>query len=772
MSVVINPIPAAPSASNNGEICEGEDAILTGGTVSGASYSWYSDSTLMSLISTDRVHTIYGLDTTTTYWLTVTVDGCTSEATATTVEVIPTPAAPDVPADFAVCEGDAITFTTSTLADDYYWSGPGGFSSMVRNPSVTTDADATHGGMYTLYVVIDGCVSDTANFIVTVNPAPAKPVLSSNSEICDGEDLVVSTTSVADSFVYIRPDGFEIGTTDTILTFTSTDLSYMSGDWRVVAYSVEGCASDTSDAEAVVIKPIPAAPSATNDGPICEGEDVHLFAGTVVGGTYNWYSDSILTTLESTDQNPTVFGLDSTTTYWVTVTVDGCTSEAASTTVVVIPTPATPTPTNNGPVCEGDTLFLFAGVTADSYEWTGPGGFTSTSRNPGAITPVTLAHAGDYYLTITIDGCTSDAGVTTVTVLPKPTAPVIFSNSPVCEGDSIILSTNGGFATYQWTLPSMATVITTDSFLIISPATGTDAGMYSVTVTNAAGCTSDPSTPIEVEVYEVPLDAAYAGEDFTVCPDAVGVTLAANPVVGGGVWTTPTDAVIVNPTLASTIVTNLEAGRSYIFIWTIGNGPCANTSTDTVVVTIAQDPIANRDSFRLNDREILNDEWILGDDSLWGYDPSDQVEITVIEGTYNGSLTFNFDNSFDYDPDEGFFGLDSFMYEICLEECPDLCDTAWVYITVDPFKYFPDIITPNDDGANDFFEILGLENCPNNRLTIFNRWGDEVYDKENYDNTWDGTYEGKPLPDGTYFYIFQNTDNGEIVHKGYITLYR
>ncbi|RED26821.1 putative repeat protein (TIGR01451 family)/gliding motility-associated-like protein [Flavobacterium cutihirudinis] len=68
--------------------------------------------------------------------------------------------------------------------------------------------------------------------------------------------------------------------------------------------------------------------------------------------------------------------------------------------------------------------------------------------------------------------------------------------------------------------------------------------------------------------------------------------------------------------------------------------------------------------------------------------------------------------------------------------------------------------SPNDDGQNDTFYIDCITQYPNNKLEIFNRWGNIVYYKQGYDNTWDGKAEGsaKTLPEGTYFYILDLGD--------------
>ena len=83
---------------------------------------------------------------------------------------------------------------------------------------------------------------------------------------------------------------------------------------------------------------------------------------------------------------------------------------------------------------------------------------------------------------------------------------------------------------------------------------------------------------------------------------------------------------------------------------------------------------------------------------------------------------------------------------------------------------FPNVITPNGDGKNDTFKIPGIELYAENTLSIFNRWGNEVYFKTNYNNDWSG--EG--LNEGTYFYLLKVklADGIDQAFTGYITLLR
>jgi gliding motility-associated-like protein len=159
---------------------------------------------------------------------------------------------------------------------------------------------------------------------------------------------------------------------------------------------------------------------------------------------------------------------------------------------------------------------------------------------------------------------------------------------------------------------------------------------------------------------------------------------------------------------------------------------------------------------------------VLANDSLskWNGAP---VEVELVTQPAYGYAIVNSDNSVQYKPnDADCQKRDSFYYAIHSEMGSD---TAKVVIDVlcDEVVIFSGF-SPNDDGYNDFFEIVGLEKYPKNKLKIFNRFGNQVYDAEPYKNDWNGKLDGKVLIDGTYFYILE-LGNG-IQKSGYIQIHR
>jgi gliding motility-associated-like protein len=78
--------------------------------------------------------------------------------------------------------------------------------------------------------------------------------------------------------------------------------------------------------------------------------------------------------------------------------------------------------------------------------------------------------------------------------------------------------------------------------------------------------------------------------------------------------------------------------------------------------------------------------------------------------------------------------------------------------------------SPNGDGINDNFTIVGLDKYAKSNLLVFNRFGNQVMEAQNYKNDWGGTFDGKPLPDGTYFWMLELGGGKSL--SGYVQIHR
>ena len=262
-----------------------------------------------------------------------------------------------------------------------------------------------------------------------------------------------------------------------------------------------------------------------------------------------------------------------------------CTTSSVSQWVVtesVEYTPPTATVSSNSPVCVGATLTLTGGPgSMTSYSWSGPNSYTSGSQSPTVSASATTAMAGNYTITVTnSNGCTGTAQ-TTVTVNSDPAA-TASSNSPLCSGQTLNLTSGGGTG-YSWSGPNGFTSSTQNpSIAGVTPAAS---GTYTVTVTAASGCTLTAQTTVTVNTN--PVTASSNG------PLCSGQTL--NLTSGGGTgysWSGPNSfaSSTQNPSIAGATP---AASGTYTVTVTTTDG-CISTAQTTVAVI--SNPIATASS--------------------------------------------------------------------------------------------------------------------------------------------------------------------------------
>ena len=146
-----------------------------------------------------------------------------------------------------------------------------------------------------------------------------------------------------------------------------------------------------------------------------------------------------------------------------------------------------------------------------------------------------------------------------------------------------------------------------------------------------------------------------------------------------------------------------------------------------------------------------------------------KINVGLVSTPKNGEVIINEDYTLTYLPKSNICEEeDTFSYFIANESS---LDTAMVYIQIlcEPLTiltgFSPDKIK---EGKQETFTILGVENYPDNQLSIFDKWGQEVYNKKGYKNEWDGTVDDKMVSTGTYYYIF--ADGTGKVYSGYLNI--
>ena len=413
--------------------------------------------------------------------------------------------------------------------------------------------------------------TDYSNVIgnTTANP------LFTNSAV---NDYTISST-LSPAYNTANTDGGNAPTND-INSINRTTLEmgcYSFGSAPVLRWS---CANPTNLASI-----------AGNATSICPGGSVTLTAAPSSGYTYSWSSSPVgfTSTAQTVVVSPTV-----TTVYQVSINNGSCgVYGIASYTVTVNPAPTTPTITANGPTtfCTGGSVTLTSSV-ATSYLW-------STGATTQAITVNT---SGTYSVVVSnASGCTAGSTATTVTVNPNPSTPVVTASGPVsfCSGGTVTLSSSSA-TNNVW-----STGATTQSIVVST------SGTYSVTVSNASGCTA-ASAATTVTVNPNPaIPTVAANGPLTFCAgDSVVLTSSST---SNNSWNTgdTTQSITVN-----------DSGTYFVTVVN-GNGCQAQSAIDSVTVnplpnvpTVAlsgPSTFCSGDSVVLTSSAAFNNTWSTGD---------------------------------------------------------------------------------------------------------------------------------------------------------------
>ena len=374
-----------------------------------------------------------------------------------------------------LCEGESLSFSVKDVPKnaEFSWSGPNGFSSVADSPIVDNVLN-TNSGTYSLTVTVNGIVLPTAETEVVVNEIKRTEI---SESIHQGETFLFNGQQLSVSGTY----------QDTLTSASSGCDSIVTLDLTVVDY------------DPIII---------TNNSPLCEGQTLLLIVKNAPeNAAFSWTGPN---GFSSNEDAPTVGDMSTTNsgTYSLTVTVNGIVLPIAETEVIINEiqhTEITDTIhqgemflfngqqlsasgtyqntlfsatsgcdsivtldltvvdydpiiiTNNGPLCEGESLsFNVKNAPKNaSFSWTGPNGFSSNDENP-TVDDVMEANSGTYSLTVTVNGFvlpTAETDVVVNKILHTEIADTILQGETfLFNGQQISVS-----GTYQDTLVSSAT---------------------------------------------------------------------------------------------------------------------------------------------------------------------------------------------------------------------------------------------------------------------------------------------------------------------------
>lgn len=457
-------------------------------------------------------------------------------------------------------------------------------------------------------------------------------------------------------------------------------------------------------------------------------------------------------------------------------------------------------------VCNGGTLNL--NVTVDSidanttYAWTGPNGFSSTLQNP-SIPNMGAAQSGEYSVVVTIGDCYTDPITATVNALNPTVLPTV--NSPVCAGSTIDFVTAAVQVSpatiFTWTGPNGFTG--NGQLLSIPNATTEMNGTYTV-VANDAGCLSQPAS-VELMVSGIEAQASPPQE---VCAGAMSASVSVSAQDGiapytylwssgeidslltevgnGSYQVTVTDAANCTATAAATVTVfppfetsitgkfdfcegktaQLEAGDFAAYLWsneatsatinpdTAGvytvtvtdNNGCTGIATQTVIQNPNPTPSIEGNLFIL---------------------PNSLTELNA----GNNFVSYVWSNG-DITPsiNVGTKG----EYSVTVTDSNTCTGTASANV-IQVVAIIPTAFSPNNDSVNDELRIVSNNSFINQiKWSIFNRWGEKVFETNDITEAWDGTHKGQEVPNGVYAYYAEVTFINEQaqIYQGNVTVVR
>ncbi|HNG06377.1 MAG TPA: gliding motility-associated C-terminal domain-containing protein [Saprospiraceae bacterium] len=362
----------------------------------------------------------------------------------------------------------------------------------------------------------------------------------------------------------------------------------------------------------------------------------------------------------------------------------------------------------------------------------------------------------------------------------------------ICTGKELILNAVNnipvpGNIIYTWTGPNNLvykdTISSAGPFSLIIPNVSTaDKGFYTLTLLTEKGCTDEQKIYVNIGNNLTP--PVLSAENAVLCKGEP-LVLQATPFGGQNisyVWykkNADGSLTVIDSTSWPTLIiseTNVQNNTEYLV--KVDADGCQSTLSNVYLTVLVESGIdANDDLFKLEHNPGTKQFDVLANDITKG-------NIVVKFSNIPSNLTVNSIDkgliTIDFPADaQGSYNID---YTVCSELCPELCESATLSILVDKDSiidepsdticdFIPNVFTPNSDGNNDAFFIPCLETYKINSFSVFNRWGNAVYEKENYANDWKGTYRNNPLPAGTYYYVLTIPELKKNI-TGFITIIR
>ena len=485
---------------------------------------------------------------------------------------------------------------------------------------------------------------------------------------------------------------------------------------------------------------VPSDPVITTSTPICTGSNLNLSTGAVAGGTYTWTGPDNFT---SADQNPTIANaaIQNTGLYTLQVAIGACKSNSVSKRIDIVDlddiTISSSVPSKM--ICQGGALTL--SVASDptyAYQWTKDGvNIVGQTANT-----LTVSQGGNYAVTINIATvtCTKTAGPVSVAVVNPPVAAFDVKTN-ACLGELITFTSQsttapGTTPVYNWNFGDGNTAVSASTTHQYASAQSFSASL-SVSYSGVTGCTSNTNKSIAISNAIPPVIEATKQE---LCPDE-----SANLSITGSYTSTTWS----NGATGSSITINQPGTFSIV---TLDANGC--TGNDEIIIdakpvpaieaTAEKTVIAPGESVQLGATGAESYSWSPSE-SLTNPQIENPIASPAATTTYTVTGT---------------------LAEGCSAEASVTVTLDGSAIIIKPLPAF----SPNGDGSNEVWTIDGSDIYPDCVLAVFDGKGRRVYEKKGYNNDWNGTYNERPVPDGTYFFVFGCPDKKPVT--GSVLIFR
>lgn len=568
-----------------------------------------------------------------------------------------------------------------------------------------------------LYTTNGACPNTSVQSVTSLTTDDATFTMTSS---CTGGTAAVSGTTGGTFTFNVAPS--DAAVIDAVAGTVSNGTSGMSYD---VLYTTSGACSASS---VVSFTALSSDDATFSISPNCDG-GTSLVSGTL-GGTFT-FSTPPTDAAAIDPSSGTVSTATSGASYDIVYTTNGaCPSSSTQTLTVLTSDDATFT---MSPTCDGGTAIV-SGTTGGTFTFNvAPTDAAIIDASTGEITGGTSGT--NYDVLYTTNGACPATLVVSVTANTIDDAS--FTLVPTCDGATAVINgTTGGTFTFN-VPPTDAAVIDAATGEITGGSAGST---YDVNYATSGACAASSSESVTV----------LSGDDatFTVVPNCFGGTATIVGTAGGtfSFDVTPTDGAQINAVTGE--VTNASSNATYNVVYTT-NGACPDVSTVSLTVLTQEDA-----SFILTPTCDGATATVLGDvGGVFDFDvpalaPAviDPATGTISGGSFNSTYYVSYTTQGACSTSE----VESVTVDDCTDETQIVVPTAF---------------TPDNDGDNDNWEILELDNkYPNNTVKVYNRWGDLIFEHNSsvsqpYDsNRWDGTYRGNLMPVASYFFVIDFND--------------